>query len=230
MKNLSLISIILLSSLFKNTQKEPFTYPTITSTGKTIAAFVPKGWKIKSKAIGDLNGDKTADIALILEYRDTVSEIRSDHDTLTGNHPRVLVVLFKNGDNYNLAIQQNTFILREHEGTGMGEDPYDEPEITKGLLIINFQLLREHLQYKFRYQSNDFYLIGAEDHGVDHNDLYGWSYNFLTKKAVHDSGESTENIKAKNKREILTIPFINLKKLSELKQPFQWEVLKDVFI
>jgi len=210
---------------------QPFAYPALPASAKSISAFVSSGWTIKGKAMGDLNGDKVADVAMILEYKDLVSEVRGENDT-SQSHPRILVVLFKEGDHYKLAAQQNTFILREKEGMGMGEDPYDEPEISKGVLTINFQLLRSHLRYDFRYQADNFNLISATDAGVDANILYEWDFNFLTKQVVHTWGESTDEndhtARKKTARKVITTP--GLKKLSELKKPYSWEVTKDVFI
>ncbi len=211
--------------------EQPFAYPALPATGKNTDAFVAGGWTIKGKAIGDLNGDKVADVAMILEYKDIVSEVRRKDDTSQA-HPRILVVLFKEGEHYKLAAQQNTFILREREGTGMGEDPYDEPVISKGVLTINFQLLRSHLNYDFRYRDNNFYLISATDVGVSANIMYEWDFNFLTKQIVHTWGESTDenDHTARKKTARKVIPPQALKKLSELQKPYDWEVMKGVVI
>jgi tetratricopeptide (TPR) repeat protein len=209
----------------------PFRYPAIPKAAKTLEGFVPVGWKLKDKAVGDLNADKIADAALVLEYQDVVNEARSDNDTIQ-SHPRVLLVLLKTGDHYSLVAQQNTFILRETEGGPMYDgDPYDNIEITKGALNINFQYIRSHLNYKFKYQAGDFYLIKAIDDGVESNIIFDNSFDFLTRKASLTSGASTEEgSKAKNKTHIKTINIPRLKKLTELKQPYAWEVIKDEFI
>jgi tetratricopeptide (TPR) repeat protein len=209
----------------------PFNYPAIQKIGKTPEAFVIKGWKIKDKAIGDLNGDKIADAALVLEYQDIISEVRFENDTIR-SHPRVLLVLLKTGDHYILAAQQNSFILREAEGDVMSEsDPYDNVKIIKGILNINFQFLRSNLNYKFKYQAGDFYLITAFEGGVNSNIMYDSTFDFLARKATINSGESMEEgSKAKKKTEIKAINIPRLKKLTELKQPCTWEVIKDEFI
>jgi tetratricopeptide (TPR) repeat protein len=212
-------------------RKKGFEYPTIQHSGKTIQSFVPSGWKIKDKALGDLNGDKIADAAIVLEYNTIAEEVRADNHTIH-SHPRILLVLFKNGDHYQLALQQNTFILREHEGSAMGEDPYGELIIEKGILTISTDLLREFTNYRFRYQNNNFYLIGAGDYGRGIGTKDDWELDFVAKKATNYYGGSNDDSGSTTKTKVtqrkITIP--KLKKLSELKQPYNWKIFKNVII
>lgn len=224
--------IDLWKTIMNNIAAQPFSYPAIRQSGKLLEDFVAQGWRIKDKAIGDLNGDKVADAVLVLEYHTRAAEVRNGNNTVY-SYPRVIVVLLKNGDHYNKARQQNTFLLREEEGDGMSGDPYDNIDITKGILNINYQYTRSYLNYKFRYQANDFYLIGATYAGAANNILFSWDFNFSTRKMIHNEGESLDqdNAKtAKNKTDIRTIHITRPKKLSELTEPFAWDIFKDVSI
>jgi tetratricopeptide (TPR) repeat protein len=217
--------------LWKHIKKEiaaqPFYYPTLPQSGKTLDDFIPAGWKIKGKAMGDLNKDGIADAALVLEYKTITAESRADNDTIY-SYPRILLVLFKNASQYNSVAQQNTFMLRAEEGDHMSGDPYDTIEINKGVLNINYEYTRSHLYYKFRYQNNNFYLIGATEAGVHLDTEESWDFNFQTRTVVHFEGPISGGAKSKNQVIKLKLPY--LKTLNDLKEPFMWQVAKGVMI
>ena len=73
---------------------QSFSYPQFKQPVTSLTSLVPAKWKIKIKASGDLNGDKIADIVLILEYKSAVKETRPNH-ALNQGHPRILLILFK---------------------------------------------------------------------------------------------------------------------------------------
>ena len=208
--------------------KKSFSFPSLPKSGKTINTFLVKGWTVKDEVTGDLNGDNLPDAAIVLEYNVFISEQRGKEETNEG-HPRVLLILLKNNIGYSLALQHNTFILRDGEGGGMENDPYDKMEITKGVLNINFQFVRESLNYKVRYQTDDFYLIGASDYGHNMTGFDNWDFNFSTKKVIHISGGSPVNEK-KTKTEWRTITGNSLKRLIELSKPYSWKVFKGISI
>jgi hypothetical protein len=110
----------------------------------------------------------------------------------------------------------------------MMPDPESILEIEKGVLHLTFQLTRSMTEYKFRFQENDFVLIGAKSGGSDGNTtIEFWDINFLTKKAKHSKepiGEGKETIEWKDFK--LEKP----KTLSELKRPYEWEALPNVYL
>lgn len=201
-----------------------FIYPTLARGSKTCAAIVPKGWFIKDSVSGDLNGDKKPDLAVIIECVDTVQGLE---DGVNKTNPRILFILFKMESGYSKVAQNNTFILRRGEG-GMMPDPETKLEIKKGVLHITVQLIRSHTKYKFRYQETNFALIGAQSGGADgQNMIEFWDINFLKKKAKHTIEPIGEG---KEKTEWKTVTLDKLKTLSDLKRPYEWEVLPNVYL
>ncbi len=224
MKRLRLISILV--SISTSNFGQTFNCPDLLQTGQTLSKFIPKDWHIKDSAIGDLNNDKQPDLAVIIEFKDTVTELRDEKISLTAR-PRIIFVLFKTNSGYKKFLQNNTFILREGEG-GMMPDPESTLIINKGVLVLNIQFIRDRAEYKFRFQDNNLVLIGATtggSNGIDKMEF--WDLNFLTKKAKH----TVEPIgKGKTNTEWKSIQFDKLKTLSELTFPFKWEIYPSVFI
>ena len=206
---------------------QPFTYPVFKSSGKTINDYIPARWLLRDSAGGDLNGDGNRDMALVIEYKDTIPEMRPDKYENMGS-PRVLLILFKNAatGNYDLVLQNNTFIMRHGEG-GMSPEPYNKISITGKVLDISFEFVRGSADYKFRFQQNDFYLIGASNNGVSGETEDDWDFNFSTKKAKHAWGKADSN---KLKEKWVVVPITTLKKLKDMQMTFQWQVLPNVYL
>jgi hypothetical protein len=208
-------------------QSQNFAYPTIQSSGKSVNEFIPAGWILLDSAIGDLNGDGKKDIAFVIQSKDTVDEIRPDSSTNHGRS-RVLAIAFKNASSYKLALQDNTFITREGEG-GMDPDAYDSLSIEKGILIVPLQFVRARAKYKFRYQNDNFFLIGAGFFNVfaAGSKFDAYDINFLTKKYKHEWGEISET---KSHVEWNELPQKTLFKLSDLKMPNNTSLTADIII
>jgi len=206
---------------------QAFDYPAFNKSIKTIDELLPSNWFLKDSAAGDLNGDSIADLVAVAEWKDTVEELRPDNTVNLGS-PRILLIFFKNSTtgNFDLVLQHNTFIIRYGEG-GMSPEGYNKMSIKNKVLNISYVLLRGHAEYKFRYQQDDFYLIGATTGGESGGQIDYWDINFLTKKAKHESGDiSDEKLKLK----WVTVPVQQLRKLKDLKMQFAWEVMPYVFI
>lgn len=206
---------------------QTFSYPSFNNSVKTINDLLPPNWFLKDSTEGDLNGDKISDLVVIAEFKDTIEEMRPDSSLNVGS-PRILLILFKNSKtrNFDLILQHNTFIIRNGEG-GMDPETYGKVSISKKVLNIFYTFFHGHAEYKFRYQQNDFYLIGATSGGVSGGQIDFWDINFLTKKAKHEWGRiSDEKLKVK----WLTVPITKLRSLKELSMQFAWEVLPYVFI
>ncbi len=145
---------------------------TIPSSGKTIEAFIPEGYDTMATASGDLNKDKANDIVLVLKSKEeeTIDPATGNVDSLP---PRLLLVLFKNAGGYKLAAKNGAAVLCKFCG-GVFGDPFESIAIEKGVLVLHHyggSAWRWSLTHKFRYQQNDFYLIGETDHAY-------WSVNF----------------------------------------------------
>lgn len=218
--------LVLPSALFAQT----FSFPDLHRSATSIADFLPPDWIIKDSVSGDLNGDKIPDKALVLEYTDTVTELRPDSIEET-NKPRILLVLLWDPAKhvYRTAVQNNTFILRASEG-GMVGDPYNDGlSIKNEILLIGFDYLHGGLSYKFRFQANDFFLIGATSYGSSpaHENFDEWDVNFLTGKAKHTSGHLAGG---KDRVEWKQIKTRSLIKMKNMKMPHELEIFPDVFI
>src|SRR6476660_3923720 len=222
-----LLFLVLTLLLSHTTFSQAFDYPSFNSSIKKIDDLLPLNWFLKDSAAGDLNGDDIPDLVAVAERKDTIEELRPDKTVNLGS-PRVLLIFFKNSKtgNFDLVLQHNTFIIRYGEG-GMDPEAFGKVSVKNKVLDIYYELLRGHAEYKFRYQQDDFYLIGATTRGESGGQITYWDINFLTKKANHEWGDiSDEKLKSK----WVNVPIQQLKKLKDLKMQFSWEVMPYVFI
>jgi hypothetical protein len=226
-KTFILLSFVMSLMLSHAAFCQAFDYPSFNKSVKTIDELLFSSWFLKDSTAGDLNGDSLPDLVVVAEWKDTIEELRPDKTVNLGS-PRILLIFFKNSKtgNFDLVLQQNTFIIRYGEG-GMDPEAYRKVSIKNNVLDIFYELLRGHAEYKFRYQQDDFYLIGATTGGESVGQIDYWDINFLTKKAKHDWGDiSDEKLKSK----WVNVPVQNLKKLQDLTMQFAWEVMPYVFI
>jgi hypothetical protein len=163
----------------------------IPENGATITSFIPKGYDTLSVVTGDLNKDKTDDVAMVLfhkrENADGAANV--DMDSLP---PRLLILLFKDGSQYKLAGKSASAIMCKPCGGAFG-DPFQVISIKRGILVINHyggSNWRWSYNHKFRFQNNDWFLIGQTSFSYwcvemcdKLNDFAGLKYediNFIT--------------------------------------------------
>jgi hypothetical protein len=208
--------------------EQSFKIPTIKSSGKSIEEFIPGDWKVLDKVEGDLNKDNMIDAAIVIEYTKEVT-IESNEDgeeTADTSKPRVLFILLKDSaGTYNLSTQSNDFILLSSDGAMLG-DPYSPMEIQNGSLILNFTGGGPSmwvLKYRFRYQNNDWYLIGATNTGLVRGtgDVETYDYNFITGDVEIKKGNISEEKEMKKKINIGKTP---LRTFKTFIRPWSWEV------
>lgn len=219
-KVLLIVSIFAILSGTLSAQK--FIYPSIPKTGKTVSDFLPPQWKILDSSTVDLNGDKRGDLAMLIEYKKALKDTL-DEDNIVDWDPTVLVIFFKDStDNeYHLALEDHTFI--PDEGTGVAYSsgpPGAEVSVSKkGIISISLGYFHASQTYKFRYQDNAFYLIGATNYyDIASAHFDKWDMNFITKKAEHTTGSLDENGKSKtDKIEWKTFDIDKLKTIEELE-------------
>jgi hypothetical protein len=135
---------------------------TKTEAVGTIETLIPNGWhiiKINSEDLalrrGDLNKDGIPDAAVVIE----------ENEGQSGDDPqRALLLAFGAGDNtYKLSTMSNRAVKTEHEGGPFG-DPFYALAIDRGSVVLTFyggSSSRWSYKYRFRYQNDDWYLIGA---------------------------------------------------------------------
>lgn len=232
---LTLLFLLNFALLFGQT----FSYPKIKNEGISIKDFIPKGWTIRDSVSGDLNNDKNNDWVIVLQLKDSVTLVKHDGnytDTVL-TQPRMLLILFHDtsSEKFLLTEQSNSFILN-HDNSNMS-DPYQSIKIEKGILQISFQLfynmgswLITNTSYKFRYQDNNFVLIGADNNSFHRarNDYENYSYNFLTKKWSLTKG--SEESEEKPTIDWHSLDLKELKTFKTFKEPYTWEVTKDVYL
>ena len=225
MRTIALITLIFL--LFSNfIFAQGFLYPTINNSGTNVKDFIPQGWRLKDSAKGDLNGDNIEDLALVIEYNDSVNETSKDSVIL--GSPRILLVMFKNKETgiYNKVEENKVFVLRHGEG-GMDPEPYGGISIMKRVLQVDFQFVRSHASYKFRYLQGALYLVGFSSAGSSGGIFDSFDINMLTRKIKFEANAIDSGIRKIKWRKF------NLKKLirlSQMQHAFSWEIYPDVFI
>ena len=240
MKKLIMCFILLAGIQAANAQEFPVPtksdYPEINVSGKKTADFVPSGWKIIGAAKGDLNSDKIPDAALAVIGTSAKFITKGKFIQLEGfdSNPRMLIVLFGEKDGYKLAEKSDTMIAAAN-GPQM-EEPFDSIEIKNGILQITQHIFMNaggwstssHI-YKFRFQKNEFALIGADYNSVRRNsgEVENRSYNFLTRKVRIETG-SISNDKTKNR--IRNFKPTETKTLRNFSSPFEYEIEKDFYI
>lgn len=129
----------------------------IPKTGRTVENFVPKGYSIREQKEADFNGDGRPDIVMVIEMS------KKDDNQIFGDEPRPLIILFKQQDGtYLLSAKAEDFILCSGCG-GVAGDPFMGIEIRKNTFSISHyggSSTRWSNTHQFRFQDNDWYLIG----------------------------------------------------------------------
>jgi hypothetical protein len=178
----------------------------VSQKGNDISAFMPNDWHLLEKVQGepelvegDLNNDGIKDIAAVIEGKSTKEEAA----------PRAIIIALGNKDkSYTLSTKAEKAILRADEG-GLWGDPFEKISIDRGSILISFyggSNWRWFSSYRFRFQDNDWYLIGATRgsyftgtttrENADETDYNLLTGDFVQKKA----NEQGELVKTKGNR------------------------------
>lgn len=204
-------------------------YPILPAASKNLNDLSPLGWELLDSVYSDLNSDLTPDLAVVLQYKDTVNEVMPGNWEWE-NTPRILALFFKDNksNEYKLQVQNNYIIPRA--GTGkQGGDPFSGIKIDNNGITIDGMMGGK---YTFKYLHNDFYLTNASitkiEAATNEYDKQG-TYNYDTirqyrldflrneayvEKTLMQQESKTRQLKYKlNKR-----PLISLKKLLELDE------------
>jgi len=235
---MKIIPLLTLLLFFKLSSAQSFKYPELTQKGRTLNSLLPPQWKVIDSASGDLNNDKTEDLALVLEFYAAVKESRAygDNDTeiITEiQKPRMLAIYFKQGRNYKLALQNNDFILRSEEGGAMG-DPLRPMNIQTNTLVLNYEGgagWKWQLNYTFKHTSNTWQLINAENcsfHGAS-GEMTRKEYDFVKRKRTVTTGKMTNKIDANQSQQNILIG-LKAKTFTTFKKPWTWEINPGEFL
>ena len=205
---------------------------TLVENGETLEEMIPNEWTLLDSAMGDLNQDGISDLVFAIQNTDPQNIELNEGlgiDTIDLN-PRMLAIYFgtKSGGFKKKLVSEHFIILRDlptmdepFEGFGISEE---------GVLDINFRFwfsagswsMSNHT-YRFRYQNNEFALIGydsAEAHRAS-GETTDYSINFLTQKMKITKGSFS-----KDDPETVEWKEFDLEKLltiKSLKKPFELE-------
>ncbi|HBE78739.1 MAG TPA: hypothetical protein DDW65_13335 [Firmicutes bacterium] len=190
---LACITILISAEVLGN--ETDFKLPTLVKQGKDIHSFIPPGWKLIKNTQGDLNKDGLADIAGILESKAPPKD-------LAEAPPRILFIAFRENQQYRLSFQTEKAILTADMG-GVWGDPLESISVDHGSLLINFyggSNERWFQSYRFRYQGNGWYLIGATLGSYFTPTGAGQTedYNLLTGMMIITTTDKNGNEQAKN--------------------------------
>ncbi len=207
--------------------------PEFPQNAESAEGFIPKGYRILEDAEGDLNGDGIPDEAMVITLESSEGEEQYNLDSLE-SYERFLVILFRDGDHYVLKDTNSRCIWCKNCG-GVFGDPFSGLTIKRQVLTISHyggSNWRWAFDRKFRYQNNDFYLIGATDHSfwcVDFCDKYkdfgATNYtdvNFLTGQRYRMT--ITEDCKSKKEKHDIVAkrPLVQLKDFTESENENWW--------
>ena len=183
-------------------------------------AFIPKGYDLFSRCEGDLNKDGKPDVVLMIKGTDKSKWVDDEYRGRLDRNRRGLIILFKRDGGYELIAENDECFSSENEDGGVYYAPELSLEINKNTLILHYAHGRYgYWQYIFRYQNNDFELIGyfgSYDRGpvvINITDV-----NFSTRTCVYKENINADDDEAEEKFKVKTIKFKrkNLIKLSEI--------------
>lgn len=197
----------------------PARIPTLPATVLNLDGLIPAGWKMETKALGDLDGDAVTDVAMVVRGNDRALVLANEglgSESLDTN-PRMLVVaLGKPGGGYRIVVQNATLIPRHTMPTM--SDPFDREA---GGLSIHGRTVRVRLElfmnaggwgmsnttYSFRWQNSRLELIGYDLNETQRNtgETRSVSINYSTGKVKIATG-TIESDTDQDKVEWKTLP------------------------
>lgn len=169
-----------------------------------------------TKVLGDLNKDNLEDKVVVTQ------------DTINENAPYKLQIFFAQPNGQFKLIATSTKIIapqypdgRDGYRTG---DGFLDVTIIKGMVSVNFGLLRGHFEHKFRFQNGNFELIGFSSVSSDgQGKMYTTDFNLSTGiriEKIENYGEDDDGVSSNIKKKILLRP---LPKIQDV-EPYENEL------
>lgn len=203
----ALIFIFLLFSGHCFSQITNYEFPQIKEQGYNKESFIPIGWQIRDSAIGDYNKDGLLDIAIVIETEKPLSFEDTTCFSTEPFYPKILLVYFRQKDNILYLSTSATKLFGNCNWGVQSLDPFvriEERRNTLGIEFLTGGTERDGLSYYFRYQNNDWYLIGAEScqywagHLIGKVAFYIQAINFVTGvKEDYDIDEHHKKISSR---------------------------------
>ncbi len=178
--------------------------------GKSVEEIVPTGWE-HSHAVGDLNKDGIADLVIAATPDDKEHIIIRESDGYQYNLNQPILGIYwghSDGTYTCWKTYDNVLLARPDEYISI-DNTLDITD--RGVLTIDIESFATmgswgtgHTTYLFRYQNNDFYLIGKDENSIMRNsgEVTIDSYNYLTYRHQKITfNEFDKNVKKKEKWE-----------------------------
>ncbi|CAD0009375.1 hypothetical protein [Flavobacterium chungangense] len=156
---------------------------------------------------GDLNKDGLNDLVLVKE------------DNKDKHNPFLLEIKFQGKDkSYRTVLSSETAVVDKFPGEdNMTICLLESIEIKKGILIFNQSLIRGTFTHKFRFQKNQFELIGIHFNSANPGYFLTVDYNLSTGKMIEiKKAYETDKIIENNTTIEKITPLPNLKKFDPL--------------
>jgi hypothetical protein len=192
--------------------------------------FLPKGYVVFEKIMGDLNKDNIDDCVLIIKGTDTSKIITDEYRGKLDRNRRGIIVLFNMAGRYSLVTKNYDCFSSENEDGGVYFAPELSVEINKGNLYFHYGHGRYgYCKYTFRFQKSDFELIGydvSDNRGPVINSET--SINFLTKikQTKVNTNENADSGEEVFKTTTSKIKILNLIRLSNIKDIDELEMYR----
>jgi hypothetical protein len=175
----------------------PVTYPTLPAEALTAEGFVPAGWRIETRADGDLDGDSKADLALVLRNQDRANVIPVEMcgDELDTNPSIIAILLAKPRGGYRLAVENHALVPRRENSCAL--DGLTAISIERGILSTDFERMMSaggwdmgSAAFKWRWREGALRLIGFDYSNIKRNTgaITGVSINYPTGRVKISSG------------------------------------------
>jgi hypothetical protein len=209
----------------------PVSYPKLPKHAASVAAFVPKQWKLTDKAIGDLNGDRIPDAALAIWMDDPRNRIHPSYDPKYryDTNPMMLIVLLgsKSGG-FDLVTANHDLIPRRVNPNQ--DPPFHGVNIANGVLRVKMHEFLEaggwwlgKKSFAFRWRDGALRLIGYDRDGIIKNtgDTEVVSINYPALRMVVTKG--TMSGEEPGRTETVTLPKKPLLTLAEVGDGLMFE-------
>lgn len=149
-----------------------------TKTASAIEDFTPKFWEVKEIAYGNVDEDADEEAAVVYLTPNNTQDLGFDH----------CLAIYKKQDGKWILMYQTQTPLLTSEGGGMMGNPFESIRIQRKCIVIShFGGSRQKWSYthRYRFQNNDWYLIGATiNYGSPCDYFEELDYNLITGNCV----------------------------------------------
>ena len=177
----------------------------VAAEADRIEKFVPAGWKIEARVMGDLNGDSVPDYAVKLVED---KPAKDSDDVATERQRALVIVLRKEGGKLSRAAVAARLLQCTHCGGsfyGVTESPANV-QIDKGVIVVDQDHGSRNLTnttYRFRYDAatQQFILIGFDYADADRAtaQVIAESTNYLTGVRIVTRSKGDRDLKSQNR-------------------------------